>query len=342
MINVMSKQSLRTSLAVFIAIIMQHYFSMSHEFWEPLAAFFMLQTPLTFNMRKVPQRYLAIVFALLASHSILMLSYSLFIVICMLLTALYYGMKVYSYHFKYLSPDLLFVAVVFLLVTPLSVNNSPFAHLHDVSLGALVAFLTGLFFFRPRPDVDFRKGVILIIEAYSNYLSSIVDLLLKKNNSENNVNAMKLVVEERLRKTQLNFPEWVYQAHFVPSLQQGHRHFLMKIEQLGQILFAMHYVTRNAIDPMLLNDLSDSLNSCVQDAKACMEGVLVRLDLKIQEDNLDVFYQDIVLLEKQINKIISLPLELLDVSKDYMAVSALLYDFKDIYKVILGLTEAIR
>ena len=216
------------------------------------------------------------------------------------------------------------------------------ARLHDVSLGALVSFFVGMLFFRPRPDVDFRQGVIPIVKAYSNYLSTIMNLLLKQDNIETDVQAAKILVEELLSKTQLSFPEWVYHSSFVPSLQQGHRHFLMKIEQLGQVLFAMHYVARNSIDPLLLNELASSLKSCSEDAKIAMQDLAARLDFKTKDDNFTIFYDDLIALENHFNKIVSLPLALLDVSKDYIYVSAFIYDFKDLYKILVTLAEAIR
>jgi hypothetical protein len=218
----------------------------------------------------------------------------------------------------------------------------PFNHMHDVVLGGLVAVLANLLIFPRRPDIEFRQAVISVLNAYSEYLRAITDLLFRKPLADLQALEKKISVEKLLQARQAFFPDWVYDTGFNPLLQEGHRHFLVKVEQLGQVLFALHQIARHPIEPFLLDEFSDTVQHFVGEVQATLRLFVVRLALQKTPDALDDFGDDITILEETYRKVIRVPLEALDMSSDYIDIAALIYDLKDMHKILLKLAEALR
>jgi len=46
----------------------------------------------------------------------------------------------------------------------------------------------------------------------------------------------------------LHLPDWVYERGFDHTLQTGYQFFLMKIEEMSDVLFSMHHLVRYSYD----------------------------------------------------------------------------------------------
>lgn len=193
-----------------------------------------------------------------------------------------------------------------------------------------------------RDDVDFREGMIPLLHACSEYLVVIVDLFLRKNGSDVIAQEKKYVLEKMLQIEESGFPEWVYARGFNPTLREGHRHFLIRTEQITQILFAMHHVARKNVDSTLLNDFSEPIHCCVEQVKILISAFILRLELKETGEIASDLSKSVFVLEETFHKIMPLPFELLDLSQDYLSLAAFIYNFKDLQKMLLKLVEALR
>ncbi len=209
-----------------------------------------------------------------------------------------------------------------------------YARVLDVSMGAAIGILTNLFLLPERADVAFRETLIPVLTAYQQYFAAIVHLLLDKKDAEDNKN----IVENGL----LKLPLWVYKPGFNIFLQRGQRFFLLKIEQVGDILFSMHYLARQKYSETLLSEIREPLQQCTKRVNEFFSALITILELKKLPEGVTDFAEDISGLEKALRAVDPLPLDLLSLSKDNSYFAAFIYDLKDLHREMVSLAQALR
>jgi hypothetical protein len=190
--------------------------------------------------------------------------------------------------------------------------------------------------------VDFRVGVIPVLRAYSLYLSAITQLLFKAEDGEEIANKKKIAIEKVLQSRQAFFPAWVYERGFTASLQKGHRHFLLRVEQMGQVLFAMNYHARFTIDPALLERLRESILRCVDSAKVSINDLITVLNEAEVTTASSEFKGELKILEDIFYAEMAMPFELIETSTDYIHTVGFIYGLKDLQRILAQLEESLR
>jgi hypothetical protein len=199
-----------------------------------------------------------------------------------------------------------------------------------------------LVIFPARPDVDFRIGVIPVLRAYSLYISAIAALFFQEENAELNADNKKAAIEKALQSRQVFFPAWVYEKGFNISLRAGHRHFLIRVEQMGQVLFAMNYAARFKVAPALLEKFRPPILKCVDDFKTIiMDLITVLNQAELTTMNVD-FAADLAFLENNFQTEMAVPFELAETAPDYMPVMSLIYSLKNLQEITAKLEESLR
>lgn len=229
---------------------------------------------------------------------------------------------------------LLMLAIVIVASWALGSMHLLYARAFDVSLGAIIGILTNLFLFPERADVAFREALIPILTVYQQYFLAIINLLLDKTAAEDK----KMLTENILFK----LPRWVYKPGFNIFLRKGQQYFLLKTEQTADILFSMHYLARQQYAATLLHEVREPLLQCAKRVEEFFSALIMVLELKKLSEAVTDFAEDINELEKVLQRIVPLPLDLLDISKDYTYLAAFIYDLKDLHQVMLKLAEALR
>jgi uncharacterized membrane protein YccC len=333
------------AIAVAAAVLVDHYYAFTHALWVPLLTALVMYVTVHLNFRQMLQRTFWL-FCILLGTSWLCLVIKQPVVIDLMAVLLF--SVGYSLHQSAvargnaISIALLVAVVGLLMLLPLSPSLTLSARMHDVVLGMLIGLMANLLIFPGRPDVDFRLGVISVLEAYSDYLPAITNLLFRLPAAELAAQQARMRVERVLQVQEAFFPDWVYDAGFNPTLQAGHRHFLIKVEQLGQVLFAMHQVARHAVDPTLLREFEQPIERYVQQVKAVLMLFVARLNLQAIAEPVADFADDLETLEKTYREFIQVPLELLDTSQDYIDLAALITDLRDLQKMVMKIGEALR
>lgn len=339
------RRALGVGFGMFLAVWLNHYFARTQEFWVPLATLLVMQMSIRTHLRLALQRFIIMVIAVgIGSyvvwylHDFLM---SLIVLSAFFVMACYWHER-YAVEGSLLSAALMSGLLVLVLVIPAPSYHFSYERMSDVVLGGVIGLLCGLWVLPGRADVDFRIGVIAIFQAYERYLMSVADLFFQESHREEILLHKRNEVERVLQIQQADFPDWVYERGFNLALREGHRHFLLRTEQVGTILLAMHHVARQPVDPALLSLLRQPLTLCIDQTLQIMNSIIVMLDLKTPPAPMPDVVESMQILEAAFRRAVPLSLELLDISPEYVSVSAFIYDLKDLQKTLLKLIEALR
>lgn len=181
----------------------------------------------------------------------------------------------------------------------------------------------------------FRKKMIGILNAYTTYLTMITALLFDKNKKN------PLLINQMLQ-TEYQFPVIVFEEGFNIKLRQGHRHFLARTLQLGQILFCLHYLTQQAIDDNLLEDLREPILRFTEEANQLIRALAVVIDLQKPQKLVSDLNEEMENIENAFKKSVPVTLEALDTSKEYIYLAEFIYYLKDFRNMLLKLAQALR
>lgn len=226
--------------------------------------------------------------------------------------------------------------VILAAVSALFVVSLPFFYrlLHDISLGALIGISTQLLLLPRQPEQAFREALVPLLQNYQNYFSGLLQQIRQKN-----LSGLK---NELLEQQLLQWPVWVHERGFKRNLQPGYQFFLMKLEQMSEILFALHHLTRLAWVTEYGEVLASSLQQCEESVQQFFAGLIMLIKLENLTNPLPDLESVVTALEKETYSIVPAHLELLDLRRDYIYLAEWNYCVKDFCKLLLKLAEALR
>jgi len=337
------RRALSTAIGLCIALVVNYFFSKTHSFWLPVATVLVMQTTVRTYLQLALLRFIVLIVAVIVGSALssILVGWEANWVFAFLFIVCCYWHSLNKINNSYFTTPLIAGVVFLLMIIPSETTVSLFMRVQDVMIGGFIGIMVGLLVFPGRPDVDFRLGVIPIIGAYEVYLNAISNLLLQKPNAEQAVELAKYEVERVLQTQKAFFPDWVYEPGFNIALREGHRHFLIGVEQLGGLLFAMHHAARYPLDAELVEKFEGSISLTTEHTVQFMQALVTILDLKKITSPLPDFIEDIANLESLFRKIIPLSPELLDLSSHYLHLASFIQDLKDFQKRVIGLAEAL-
>jgi hypothetical protein len=206
--------------------------------------------------------------------------------------------------------------------------------MHDVIMGAVIGILANMFIFPRRADKEFRAAILPVVRSYNDYFTAIIDLLIQKNTQDRG----NAVLENHLQA----LPDWVYVVGFDGGLQAGYRFFLMKLEQMSNVLFAMHHLARYEYEKELIAKIREPLLQCAEHVNQFFIAMITVLELEKVTEKVSGLEEEIAELEKQFQIVVPLSLELLDMKPDYVYLAEFVYYFKDLRRILLKMDEALR
>ena len=331
------QRALAAGLAVLIALLVDNFYASTQQFWIPVVSVLITQVSYDADVKKVLQSFVIVLASVygaalcskyLHTQGVLYFITGTLFVACRLLTRRFSSMLVTPVAFVFL-----------LLATPMFGDADIFALLHDAVLGGIIGIVVRILFFTSTLAFDFRQRIVLVLTQYSEYLSAIGDVLLQIPGALLRCQEQRAQLESVMQR---DFPHWVYEKGFNPLFQQGHRHFLIRMEQLGEILFAMNLSARHAITPDLLAEFQMAIIQSLAGVKRIIAAIVVRLCTEKFDAPVSDLEDEIMQLEIVYRKFINLPLELIDTSKDAIALSRFIYSVKDLQRNLLRVAEALR
>ncbi|MEO8402648.1 MAG: hypothetical protein ABI597_12825 [Gammaproteobacteria bacterium] len=206
--------------------------------------------------------------------------------------------------------------------------------MHDVIIGTTIGIAVNLLVLPRQADAGFREAVIPLIKNYQNYFLAIASQFLVVTDKTSS-NAL---IEAQL----LNLPDWVYVRGFNSSLQVGYQFFLVTLEQLSDVLFALHHLAHYAYSKPLIEKIESPMRDCVEHVNAFFSSLITVLELKTLTHDVNDLEADIVALEKEFYKIAPASLELIDLRQEYVYTAEFIYSLKDMRQLLVRLGQALR
>ncbi len=228
--------------------------------------------------------------------------------------------------------------LVFAIITAasLQIYSMSFFYMlaHDVLIGSAVGIMTNLVFPPQKPDKEFRESILPAIKTLNDYFSMIIDQLLQQDSSHFDNTALENVL--------LKLPDWVYEPGFNNALQTGYRFFLMKVEQMSDVLMSMHHLARYQYDKELIAKIRPTLLHYVEHVNQFFISIVTVLELKVLSEEPSDLEHEMTELQNHLFTIVPSSLELLDMRRDYVYLAAFIYDLKELRNLLLKMGEALR
>lgn len=209
----------------------------------------------------------------------------------------------------------------------------------DVILcGSFVGIFTNVLIFPDKINLEFKRAVVPLLKTSCGYFSAIISYLI-----DNNQDRMVQMDKAKIHfQNKLLLPFWVYQPGFDLALQKGYRYYFMQLNHLAEILFAMHYLTRFTYDREWIAAMESSLTQCEQGMTEFVAAIMTLLDLEKLKEGVIDFEDQINNIECIFNKIISVPLELLEIYNNAKYLAEFIHNLRELRVVLIQLAKALR
>jgi|GEM_PF-3351717 len=231
------------------------------------------------------------------------------------------------------------VSVVILLVLcmPFFPENWLYFRALDIMIGGAIGWAASLFILPVRIDDEFRKNTVPLLQACSSYLSVIVTYVFDRS-FEKEV----LDKKNNLEEIWGDFPSWVFEAGFSANLQQGHRHFLVRLEQIRQILFTLNHLARYNYEEEILLQLETPMKRYVAQITQLFDAISTVLVLQKLAEGVDDISVSFELLEATFKKVIPYSVESLDIGSDYICLAHLIEELRELGNLLIVLAKTLR
>lgn len=311
------KSALSTGLALFTAVIASHYFTAPQSLWILLTTFFVSLTTTGTPLRQAIHFLFIILLAMIAAT--LLTEYGVIswlgrllsnaLVAVLFITSAYYAVK--NYFLLMLFSWILLIA----FLSPFSMSSLP-DNFIAILIGALIGIVFKLFIFPVKLDDAFCRGVVPVLKALEN-------------------NATSIQVEKAFASQQSSYPNWVYETGFNPGLRASWRFMLIHIERLSELYFSLNYLLSQ-------NTMKLQAVPLAMQKNAELLAILIHyFETKQYQKTESDYTSDITELEIELKQHVPAHLDLIDMMPEYLTLTAVVRDIKDIRNVLLQLVLAL-
>ncbi len=333
------------TIAMVLALVVNYYVSFSETGWLVLAAFLVGQTTRGTPLRQGFTAFFAINLAFLLAMclGVIFSPFEVLILIAIIFTASFLFALFNRASKERNSYRFLIFGVSLLAVIPMPEQSWQSIRMAviDIAIGSGIGILCNQFIFRISVVREFSEGITPVLKQLNNYNTVLTNALVKKTDDVSVLLQAKIQVEKILVVQQDMYPEWIYEVGFNPGLRSGFRFFLLTIERATEIFFSLDYYAYQEINKDWLKMLIDSIEFSMEKNSELIKILIAYFaENKLLETHSD-FTSDITALEVTLKKIVPDQLELLDIMPDYMMLTSLVRDIKDLRQLLLQLVTAL-
>lgn len=352
------RHAISAGLSVFIAILAEYYFSFSKSGWIILTAFLISHTtrgtPLKQNINLALIILAAVFFSSMLANNIPQIN-----ILYGIISAIFIFTGYMAFVNRPLQNKTYFFTILFTLVLLVSVFSptQPFLVMADqfidIMMGAIIGILCSQLFLPVRLDKEFRSAMIPLLQILADYSDAIVgyfrqqnNLILKEKNENHFFMEKKSQIEKLVQEQQNTYPEWVFEVGFNRGLRSGFRFFLVNVERITEIFSSMDYFLLYSSGTFAFYDLEmlklhPFLANAMQKNKELLTILIEYFKSEALLEPTADFTSDIVELENAAQRFVPGSLELLDISPDFITITAFVRDIKDLRELLLQLVMSL-
>lgn len=338
----LQRRAFRSAFAIALALILGQYFSPTHSFWLAIITLLVTQSELGLPFHQSLRKALWILIILLVSMTSMSTLppewqpwLGLVVVASAAYTYAYCSRRYLSLHFSLLLLMVLLLALLF------PASNTQLSYLYDALGGVFLGLLATLLVFPDKADLEFSERVLPLMKALSHYLAELGQAFLEQPKSTL-APKQRQAVETLWANRDEYFPVWVFEPGFNPLLRPGHSYVVIHLGQITEILFALNHLARHRFKDELFQRLMPGLKDCFRHSEELFTPIQTVLQGKKLILKPSDYVEDLAALEKDFRSQVELSLELLDLSRDYVYLAALLRTLKDLRLKLLEIASTLR
>lgn len=334
------RQGLVAGLSVLLSYVFGHYLWPDQTMWLVLAALLVMHTSRSAVLSQALLVITLAVAAVLLAYMLpcwlnIYLVFGINIIIALIVVIALTArrpMSVKNTYFIALFPVVFIIAQAFLLDDTWQCRDRAIA----LCLGGLIALICRYVFLPTNLYQEFKVGFLPVLNALIDYSRTISTVVNDGQLEHTQLHRAKIQLENALQERN-GYPEWVYEFGFNPGLRSGYRYFLINLERVIDLYFAVGYLFRSEL-------LRDDLQGILTELRSVLEKNTQLIQIIVEYfssgEYVDLgadFVSDMTALENMVRELIPLHLDLLDISPNYLLLTALVRDVKDVRYVLLQL-----
>jgi len=232
-----------------------------------------------------------------------------------------------------------------------------------VLFGCIVGVLLGRFALSVRSVASFCRRILPALTALKSYSVILTDCLLKSEVHDQTLSKGKRTLERALLERYSPYPEGIYKVGFNPGLRAGLRFFLVHLECVVELYFAISstiilHENLKLSESIALQEamnseeaqhfknalgyLADPIVTCMRQNESLLSVLIVFCETHaVTEVSAKDYVSDVTDLEERLRQIIPQNLALLDLSPSSLRVASLVRDIKEVRQVLLQLLASL-
>jgi hypothetical protein len=230
-----------------------------------------------------------------------------------------------------------------LLIAAFDVPDQLPNYLIDLLIGAAIGVLAQLLWLPARYSQLFKSGLKPLWRAFEDYTHAAASVL-KQQSAVATLSTKKIALQSYLASSFTIYPEWVFHVGFNYGLRASFRFFLLRVEQLSELCFAMDFYLQQwqkLSQEMPDDEMVMALATALDHNAALLSIVANYFDGKLLTDHTGDYQTDIATLETAYHNHAPHDHEALLLSPLYLTFGQLLQQVKDMRQVLLQLLLAV-
>ncbi len=236
-----------------------------------------------------------------------------------------------------------FALILLAIIAPPFLMSAIEMRVVAILVGSVIGVMFTRLVFSERPYAEFSRDIVPVLKALRSDLILLRDMVSQdKYQNERQLHASS-EIEKILNFRNSDYPEWVFDVGFNRGLRAGFRFYLISVDRLAEMAFALNETIRNIFNTDLKQNIQHEV---LQAMNGNIELMTMQVDYftkqswQLMSGSAD-YTQDMKALESVLNQHVPSQLELLDVAPDYLIATNLVKLVKDMRETLLQLLTAL-